>query len=47
MQQFEQFINGRFVKSTSTDVIEILNPCTEEVLSLMPIGSVKDANLAL
>ncbi|SDR65538.1 lactaldehyde dehydrogenase [Polaribacter sp. KT25b] len=47
MQQFNQFINGKFVKSTSTDVIEILNPCTEEVLSLMPIGSVKDAQLAL
>lgn len=47
MKQFNQFINGKFVKSTSTDVIEILNPCTEEVLSLMPIGSVTDANLAL
>ncbi|MGJ8744396.1 aldehyde dehydrogenase [Polaribacter sp.] len=47
MQQFEQFINGKFVKSTSTDVIEILNPCTEEVLSLMPVGSKVDAQLAL
>ena len=47
MKQFDQFINGKFVKSTSTDVIEILNPCTEKVLSLMPTGSVKDANLAL
>ncbi|WP_343330540.1 aldehyde dehydrogenase [Polaribacter staleyi] len=47
MKQFNQFINGKFVKSTSTDVIEILNPCTEEVLSLMPTGSVTDANLAL
>lgn len=47
MKQFKQFINGKFVKSTSTDVIEILNPCTEEVLSLMPIGSVVDAQAAL
>ncbi|MDW5288266.1 aldehyde dehydrogenase [Formosa sp. PL04] len=47
MKPFEQFINGKFIKSTSTDVIEILNPCTEEVISLMPIGSVKDAELAL
>ena len=44
MKQFNQFINGKFVKSTSTDVIEILNPCTEEVLSLMPIGSVMMLN---
>ena len=47
MKEFNQFINGKFIKSTSTDVIEILNPCTEEVLSLMPVGSVTDANLAL
>ncbi|ALJ06372.1 aldehyde dehydrogenase [Pseudalgibacter alginicilyticus] len=47
MKEFNQFINGKFIKSTSTDVIEILNPCTEEVLSLMPVGSVKDAELAL
>ena len=33
MKQFEQFINGKFVKSTSTEVNEVLNPCTEEILS--------------
>ena len=47
MKEFKQFINGKFVKSTSTETIEILNPCTEEVLSLMPVGSVADANEAL
>ena len=47
MKEFKQYINGRFVKSTSTETIEILNPCTEEVLSLMPTGSVSDANEAL
>jgi len=47
MKQFEQFINGKFVKSTSTEVNEVLNPCTEEILSTIPHGSVKDANNAL
>ncbi|WP_406683209.1 aldehyde dehydrogenase [Seonamhaeicola sp. MEBiC1930] len=47
MKEFKQYINGKFVKSTSTDTIEILNPCTEEVLSLIPKGSVEDANLSL
>jgi lactaldehyde dehydrogenase/glycolaldehyde dehydrogenase len=47
MRQFNQFINGRFVKSTSTKVKEVLNPCTEEVISTIPSGSVEDANLAL
>jgi len=47
MKQFKQFINGEFVNSTSTNRIEILNPCNEEVLSTIPKGSVEDANLAL
>ncbi|MGY8910381.1 MAG: aldehyde dehydrogenase [Flavobacteriales bacterium] len=47
MQQFDQFINGEFIKSTSSEVTEVLNPCTEEVLSTIPHGSVEDANKAL
>lgn len=47
MKQFKQFINGQFVNSSSTTVIEVLNPCTEEVISTIPTGSVQDANLAL
>ncbi|GAL70821.1 aldehyde dehydrogenase [Jejuia pallidilutea] len=47
MKEFKQYINGRFVKSTSTDTIEVLNPCTEEVLSVIPKGSVEDANQSL
>ncbi|MDO6792055.1 aldehyde dehydrogenase [Tamlana sp. 1_MG-2023] len=47
MKEFNQYINGRFVKSTSTDMTEVLNPCTEEVLSIIPKGSVIDANNAL
>ena len=47
MKEFDQFINGKWVKSTSTRVTEVLNPCTEEVLSTIPEGSVEDANKAL
>ncbi|RLD75456.1 MAG: aldehyde dehydrogenase, partial [Bacteroidetes bacterium] len=47
MIEYDQFINGRFVRSTSTDVIKIINPCTEEVIATIPKGSVKDANDAL
>lgn len=47
MKEFDQFINGKFVKSTSTKVTKVLNPCTEEVLSVIPEGSVEDANLAI
>lgn len=47
MKHFNQYINGKFVKSTSTKVTEVLNPCTEEVLSTIAEGSVEDANNAL
>ena len=47
MKEFNQFINGKFVKSTSTEVTEILNPCTEEVLSTIPKGTVEEANFAI
>jgi lactaldehyde dehydrogenase/glycolaldehyde dehydrogenase len=47
MREFDQYINGKWVKSTSTKVTEVLNPCTEEVISIIPEGSVEDANKAL
>ncbi|NRD20672.1 aldehyde dehydrogenase [Winogradskyella eckloniae] len=47
MKEFNQFINGKFVKSTSSETTKVLNPCTEEVLSEIPKGSVEDANKAL
>lgn len=47
MKEFKLFINGKFVKSTSAEMTEFLNPCTKEVLSLIPKGSVADANNAL
>ena len=47
MKQYNQYINGQFVKSSSTMIIEVINPCTEEVISTIPTGSVEDANLAL
>lgn len=47
MKVYDQFINGSFVRSTSTDVIKVINPCTEDVLATIPKGSVQDANNAL
>lgn len=47
MKHYKQFINGQFVDSKATSVIEILNPCTEEVISTISTGTVEDANNAL
>ena len=47
MKHYKQYINGQFVNSDATTVIEILNPCTEEVISTISSGTVEDANNAL
>jgi lactaldehyde dehydrogenase/glycolaldehyde dehydrogenase len=47
MKTYKQFINGEFVTSKSSDVIEVLNPCTEEVVSYIPKGHTDDAKTAL
>ena len=47
MKNYKQYINGEFVESKATSVIEILNPCTEEVISTISSGTVEDANNAL
>lgn len=47
MKHYKQYINGQFVESKATSVIEILNPCTEEVISTISSGTVEDANNAL
>ncbi len=47
MKHYKQYINGRFVDSKATSVIEILNPCTEEIISTISSGTVEDANNAL
>jgi len=47
MKEYKQFINGEFVASKSNDVIEVLNPCTEEVISHIPKGHTEDAKNAL
>ncbi|MBC3758737.1 aldehyde dehydrogenase [Hyunsoonleella sp. SJ7] len=47
MKHYRQFINGQFIDSKATSVIEILNPCTEEVISTISTGTIEDANNAL
>ena len=47
MKNYKQYINGQFIESKATSVIEIVNPCTEEVISTISSGTVEDANNAL
>ncbi|MHB8339500.1 MAG: aldehyde dehydrogenase family protein, partial [Ignavibacteriaceae bacterium] len=45
---YQQYINGTFVENDHTrDFIKVFNPCTEEVIALVPRGTQKDADLAI
>lgn len=41
------YIGGRWVPATSTDVIEVVNPATEEVIATVPAASTDDADAAV
>lgn len=44
---FGQFIGGKFVPSSSSETVEIVNPATEEVLTEVPAGTVEDVDAAV
>lgn len=47
MKELKMFIDGRFIDNESGKWIKVLNPSTEEVISLMPDGTVEDARKAI
>lgn len=47
MQKHELYINGEYTKSSGSDLIDILNPATEEVISQIPKGTEEDVNRAV
>ncbi|MCL4146919.1 UNVERIFIED_CONTAM: hypothetical protein GTU68_047823 [Idotea baltica] len=47
MKHYKQYINGQFIDSKATSVINILNPCTEEIISTISTGTIEDADNAL
>ena len=47
MKELKMFINGKFIENTTGKWINVLNPSTEEITSLMPDGTVEDAKIAI
>ncbi|NDV84454.1 aldehyde dehydrogenase [Bacteroides sp. 51] len=47
MKELKMFIDGKFVENTTGKWINVLNPSTEEVISLMPEGTVDDVKTAI
>lgn len=43
----KQYINGEWVESTGTDIIEVINPATEEVVGKISSGTKEDVNRAV
>ncbi len=47
MKSYQLFINGNFRDSSSGEMIEVINPSTEEVISRVPAASVEDTKSAI
>jgi lactaldehyde dehydrogenase/glycolaldehyde dehydrogenase len=47
MKKLQMYIDGKFIENESGQWIQVLNPSTEEVTSLMPDGSVEEAKSAI
>ena len=47
MIEYQQFINGKLVNSNSSDMIEVENPYSNEIMAKAPKGDAVDAQKAL
>lgn len=47
IKNLKLFINGEFCDSTSTELINVLNPATEEVIATIPKGTIEDVDKAI
>jgi acyl-CoA reductase-like NAD-dependent aldehyde dehydrogenase len=43
----KMYINGKFTKGNAKEIIEVINPATEEVIDEVPLGTKKDAEEAV
>ncbi|UOQ44288.1 aldehyde dehydrogenase [Halobacillus salinarum] len=47
LKKYQMYIDGEFVDSSSTEVNQVINPATEEVISEIPKGSLEDVKKAI
>ncbi len=47
IRQYENFIDGEFIKNSSGKTITVINPATEEVISEVPEGTAADMDAAV
>ena len=41
------YINGAFTSGSAKDTIQVINPATEEILDIMPVGTAVDVDTAV
>ena len=46
MTVLQNYIAGEFVASTGTQLVDVMNPATEEVVAQMPVGLAADVDAA-
>ena len=47
MQQYQLYINGEFLDNGDREMIDVVNPSTEEVFSQVPKATLDDVNAAV
>ncbi|MCI0620372.1 MAG: aldehyde dehydrogenase [Acidobacteria bacterium] len=47
VRRYNNFVNGKFVESTSTKTIQVENPATEELISEVPDSTLEEARAAI
>ena len=47
MREYQMYINGEFIPNGDREMIEVINPSTEEVISRVPCGTAEDVDAAV
>ncbi|WP_436374839.1 aldehyde dehydrogenase [Cytobacillus sp. BC1816] len=47
LKEYQMYIDGEFVDSSSNETSQVINPATTEVISQVPKGTIADARLAI
>lgn len=47
IKKYQMYINGEFVESENKELIDVINPSTDEVVSQAPLGTINDVQKAI
>lgn len=47
MKQYEMYIDGKFIENGSRELLDVMNPATEEFISKVPFATKEDVDIAI